>query len=148
MAKGRKLAFDLGGALALWFDRPGRELVTEAVRAVTPRRTGKLAERTYAVRRTALGRMTIEVRSDRMTEGRSPRPLVPLILGGTPPHTITAVNAKALHFTGKSGEVFTRSVRHPGTRPNRYDLKARARMASIIAPSLREAVVVELRGAA
>jgi hypothetical protein len=146
---GRKLAFDIGAALATWFDGEGRLLVTESVRAVTPRKTGKLAERTYAIRRTSLGRMAIEVRSDRMTEGRNPRPLVPLILRGTPPHTITAVNAKALHFTTKrGGEVFAKSVRHPGTRPNRYDLKARARMASIIGPSLREAVVIELRGAA
>jgi len=39
---------------------------------------------------------------------------------GTDPHVITARNAKALHFFGKNGPVFARSVKHPGTTAQPY----------------------------
>lgn len=39
---------------------------------------------------------------------------------GTRPHIITPSRATALRFTSGSRVVYTRVVKHPGTRPNRY----------------------------
>ena len=40
---------------------------------------------------------------------------------GTMPHEIRPVHAKALRFTTEAGEVvFTKLVRHPGTKPNPF----------------------------
>ena len=39
---------------------------------------------------------------------------------GSRPHTINARNGKALRFSSKGRMVYTRSVNHPGTSPNRY----------------------------
>ena len=39
---------------------------------------------------------------------------------GTRPHTISARNGKALRFSNNGRMVYTRSVNHPGTLPNRY----------------------------
>ena len=45
---------------------------------------------------------------------------------GSPPHPITPVNAKVLHFISRSGEeFFVKSVQHPGTRP--YSMVRRTR---------------------
>lgn len=39
---------------------------------------------------------------------------------GTPPHKITAKEAKALHWKDADGDHFAKSVMHPGTRPNPF----------------------------
>jgi hypothetical protein len=39
---------------------------------------------------------------------------------GTRPHTITARGDKPLRFSSNGRMVYTRSVNHPGTLPNRY----------------------------
>jgi hypothetical protein len=39
---------------------------------------------------------------------------------GTRPHLITARRARVLHFFAGGREVFTRQVRHPGTKPNPF----------------------------
>jgi hypothetical protein len=39
---------------------------------------------------------------------------------GSRPHIITPSRAKALRFTSGRRVVYTRMVKHPGTRPNRY----------------------------
>lgn len=39
---------------------------------------------------------------------------------GTRPHIIAAKRARALRFTVAGRTVFTKTVRHPGTRPNTY----------------------------
>lgn len=39
---------------------------------------------------------------------------------GTRPHTINARNAQFLRFSSNGRMVYTRSVNHPGTAPNRY----------------------------
>ncbi|MCJ7423557.1 HK97 gp10 family phage protein [Candidatus Bathyarchaeota archaeon] len=43
---------------------------------------------------------------------------------GTRPHEIRPVNASCLAFNTLGGFVFTRLVRHPGTRPNPYIAEA------------------------
>lgn len=39
---------------------------------------------------------------------------------GTKPHVILPSRAKVLRFTSGSRVIYTRMVKHPGTRPNRY----------------------------
>lgn len=39
---------------------------------------------------------------------------------GTRPHAITARNAQYLRFSQRGRIVYTRSVLHPGTKPNKY----------------------------
>jgi hypothetical protein len=47
-------------------------------------------------------------------------PKVRLVLDGTRPHLIRPRRAKALHFFVDGQEVFTKLVRHPGTRANNF----------------------------
>ena len=43
------------------------------------------------------------------------------VVGGTAPHVIRPAGASCLAFRARSGEiVFTRLVRHPGTKPNPF----------------------------
>ena len=52
-------------------------------------------------------------------------PYAKFVVEGTRPHKIYPVRAKALVFKAKSGElVFTRLVRHPGTKPNPFLTRA------------------------
>ncbi|MFB7337760.1 hypothetical protein ACFC00_40115 [Streptomyces adustus] len=51
-------------------------------------------------------------------------PAVGYVLNGTRPHLIRPRRAKALHFYVDGTEVFTRLVRHPGTRPNNFMARA------------------------
>lgn len=39
---------------------------------------------------------------------------------GTKPHIITPDRAQVLRFTSGGRVIYTRAVRHPGTKPNRY----------------------------
>lgn len=39
---------------------------------------------------------------------------------GTPPHIITPKEKKALKFKSGKGFIFSKKVRHPGTRPNPF----------------------------
>ncbi len=48
-------------------------------------------------------------------------PHAPYVVFGTRPHTIRPRNASCLVFKARSSDiVFTRLVRHPGTKPNRF----------------------------
>ncbi|WP_328434588.1 hypothetical protein [Streptomyces sp. NBC_00425] len=55
---------------------------------------------------------------------RCNHPAVLFVLKGTRPHIIRPRRRQALHFYVDGTEVFTKLVRHPGTRPN--DFMARA----------------------
>ena len=62
----------------------------------------------------------------------SPQPLGTWIIEGTDPHPIVAKNAKFLRFrwpNGPDGDkiYYFKSVRHPGTKPNRYHERAHQR---------------------
>jgi hypothetical protein len=52
------------------------------------------------------------------------QPLGTFIQEGTRPHPIVARRAKALHFFIGGQEFFRTSVKHPGTRPNKFMGKA------------------------
>jgi HK97 gp10 family phage protein len=48
-------------------------------------------------------------------------PYARYVINGTSPHEICPVNASVLAFKAASGElVFTKLVRHPGTKPNQF----------------------------
>ncbi|MET7981698.1 MULTISPECIES: hypothetical protein [unclassified Streptomyces] len=47
-------------------------------------------------------------------------PAVFYVLEGTRPHIIRPRRAKALHFYVEGAEVFSKLVRHPGTKPNPF----------------------------
>ena len=50
------------------------------------------------------------------------------VVGGTAPHVIRPAGASCLAFRARSGEmVFTRLVRHPGTKPNPFLEEAAAK---------------------
>ncbi|MFJ4469608.1 hypothetical protein ACIP2X_19265 [Streptomyces sp. NPDC089424] len=51
-------------------------------------------------------------------------PKARLVLDGTRPHLIRPRRAKALRFEVGSDVVFTKLVRHPGTRPNNFLARA------------------------
>ncbi|MDQ0761978.1 hypothetical protein [Streptomyces canus] len=51
-------------------------------------------------------------------------PAVHYVLSGTRPHLIRPRRAKALRFEVGGEVVFTRLVRHPGTRPNNFLARA------------------------
>ena len=73
-----------------------------------------------------------------------------LVISGTRPHTIFARNAKALRFTVGGRVVFAKSVQHPGTKPNRYQERARRPFQrdarDIIATATREIARIITRG--
>ena len=52
---------------------------------------------------------------------------------GTAPHEIRPVNASVLAFEAGGGVVFTRLVRHPGTKPNPFMQRAVATLRRLLA---------------
>jgi len=51
-------------------------------------------------------------------------PYAPYVVYGTAPHEIRPVNASVLAFEAGGQMVFTKLVRHPGTKPNPFMMKA------------------------
>lgn len=58
----------------------------------------------------------------------SPVPYTTYVLKGTKPHTIFPRFARVLRFAVGGKIVFARRMRHPGTRPNRFDARAFGRL--------------------
>lgn len=79
-----------------------------AAKKAAPRRSGQLADRLHAVRRTNERLITSEV------------PYLKYVIGGTRAHVIHAKNARALAFNIGGRTVFAKSVNHPGTRANDF----------------------------
>jgi hypothetical protein len=50
----------------------------------------------------------------------SRHPATLYVLGGTRPHVIRPVRARALRFTVGGRTVYAKAVMHPGTQPNRF----------------------------
>ena len=72
------------------------------------------------------------------------------VIGGTAPHVIRARNARYLVFEGRDGSlVRVRSVNHPGTRPNPFNVRAYERSRPAIEAALAlvgRAIAVSFRG--
>ena len=94
------------------------QIVTPVLKALTPRRSNRLANST---RFQLVGRGTaqqLEIRQGARTQNGSF--YGHFVRGGTRPHFITAVHAKSLRFQIGERVIFRQSVNHPGTKPNPY----------------------------
>jgi HK97 gp10 family phage protein len=82
---------------------------TEAFHSA-PWKTGKLARS-----------IVKEIDKDGEASIKALAPYAKYVIKGTAPHKIRPVNASVLAFKAMSGDmVFTRLVRHPGTKPNPF----------------------------
>jgi hypothetical protein len=111
----RGLEFDevagtLSGKLkCLLVERLAEVAYTEAYHGA-PWKTGKLAKS-----------IVKEVDEDGTSVIRALAPYAKYVVKGTAPHEIRPVNASCLKFEAAGGDVvFTRLVRHPGTKPNPF----------------------------
>jgi HK97 gp10 family phage protein len=99
-----------------------------------PWRTGKLARS-----------IVKEVDEDGVASIKALAPYAIHVIKGTAPHEIRPINASCLAFKAAGGEmVFTRLVRHPGTKPNpfleRAVEKARDQVESLFAELFTELI--------
>ena len=101
--------------------RESGRVVLPALKARTPRRTGKLANSTrFQV--TGMGHdQALQVRQGARSE--SGDFYGGYVRQGTRPHRIVPFRAKALRFFMGGEVVFATSVNHPGTKPNRYHVR-------------------------
>ena len=114
----RGLEFD---EVAKSLDKDLRRLLVERLAEVAyaeafygaPWRTGKLA------------RSIVKEVEDGEARIVALAPYAKFVIEGTAPHEIRPVNASVLAFKARSGDmVFTRLVRHPGTKPNPFMQRA------------------------
>jgi len=128
----RGLEFD---EVAKTFDKELRNMLVERVAEVAyaeaffgaPWRTGNLARSIIK-----------EIDEDGEAKISVLAPYAKYVIMGTSPHEIRPVRASVLAFEARSGDmVFTKLVRHPGTKPNpfleRAVEKARDRVESLFA---------------
>lgn len=92
------------------------------------RRTDRVADAARAEAPGSMGRY-ISSRVDETPQGLQgvvicDHPKVRLVLDGTRPHLIRPRRARALRFTVGGDVVFSKLVRHPGTRPNNFLARA------------------------
>jgi hypothetical protein len=88
------------------------EIARTAARAQVGKRTGLLAASIYIHQSpTAIGQ-------DMIIGSDHPRAL--MVHEGTRPHMITPKRGEVLRFSSKGRIVYSRAVKHPGTRPNKY----------------------------
>lgn len=115
----RGLEFD---EVAKTLDKELRQMLVERLAEVAyteafygaPWKTGKLARS-----------IVKEIDEDGEASIKALAPHAVYVIKGTAPHEIRPVNASVLAFKAASGDmVFTRLVRHPGTKPNPFLQKA------------------------
>ncbi len=92
------------------------------LKANTPHKTGKLRNSTTFQVLGHAGDQRLEVRQNARTPAG--KFYGHLVREGTRPHIIRPKNAKALRFQIGNKIVFAKQVRHPGTQPNRYHIRA------------------------
>lgn len=111
------------GALNRLLRRIGKVLVPILrTDGITPVRTGKLRSTTIFTIEGGPDAQSLTVRQGARTENGAF--YGEFVRDGTPPHVIRPRKAKALRFTIGDRVIFAKKVNHPGTRPNRYDLRA------------------------
>ena len=93
-----------------------------ALKANTPVKTRKLRNSTVFQIKGMDTDMRLEVRQGAKTA--SGEFYGHFVRGGTRPHMIRPKNKKALMFEIGGKVVFAKSVKHPGTAPNRYHVRA------------------------
>lgn len=95
----------------------GEKVKIEAIR-LAPKRSGNMSQ--HIVKRTASidGKPSVLVGVENVKYAY-------WVHEGTVPHDIFPVNARVLAFPGRDGKmVFTQHVSHPGTKPNRFLVRA------------------------
>lgn len=108
-----------------------------ALKSETPRVTGKLANSTRPQITGGNTSQTLEVRQGARTPGGDF--YGGFVRGGTRPHEIRPVKAGALVFRIGDKLIFAKKVNHPGTKPNRYDKRALAKVSDQIDEISRQA---------
>jgi hypothetical protein len=100
------------GVLGKWM-KAGARKVRTAAQAQVGKRTGALAASIHIMEHSR------SVTGQKIVIGSNLRYAL-AHHEGTRPHRITGRNGGMLRFTARGRVVYTRSVMHPGTRPNKY----------------------------
>lgn len=109
--------------------------MTDLLAAHQQNTPGKVLKSSYAARIAGTPTQTTLQISNTAPNARN---ILSWLRHGTRPHVIRANRRRFLHFEARDGnEVFTKRVRHPGTKPSPLMQRLDARIAAII-QSLRE----------
>ena len=98
------------------------KILTPAIKAETPVRTGKLQKSTHHRISMAGTDQVLEISQNAKTYHGVSYGI--FVREGTKPHEIRPRDVKALHFFIGGREVFVMKVHHPGTKPNDYPQRA------------------------
>jgi hypothetical protein len=109
----------------------GYDYVLKEANGTTGRALRKQAEKVREAARLRVGarsgalKLSLEITHSRAVNGQeysvgSSLSYAYMVHEGTSPHEIHGRTGGVLRFTSKSRIVYSRSVMHPGTRPNRY----------------------------
>lgn len=127
--------FGDAGLLAMtvhWADEIGPK-IAQKLSQNAPKVTGRLAGSIRYQRETAAGAVEIQFHSN--------VPYAGYVIGGTKPHIIEPVAARALHWHDTRGaDVFAMVVHHPGTKPNPFNQRTLDDMRGEIITSYMEAI--------
>ena len=99
-------------------------VILAAIDEETPVRTGELQKRNRVTRQTVPGHVQIRF-SNTVAYAE-------YVIGGTKPHGIFPLHAKALHFDSDQGEVFAKHVMHPGTKPNPFHTRGYQKVSAAV----------------
>lgn len=113
------------------------KLFTGVLKPETPKKTGKLANSTRFQLIGGTRNQGLEVRQGARTPGGDF--YGHYVRMGTKPHTILPVKGAYLVFNIGGRLIFAKKVNHPGTKPNRYDKRAYAKVSGQIDELSRQA---------
>lgn len=136
----RLLSFRTGSVLVETADTITPGLVV-ALKLAAPRKTGRLAERIRAQRKTTLGQgAKVDVLAT------TDVPYAGFVLHGTHgPYLISPKNKQALHWVDSGGaDVFATSVTHPGIKANPFPIRVWEGLRSIVVAEMVERVRLRL----
>lgn len=133
-------------AAVSWADEAG-PLVRTALKAKAPvgkaqpggrNRPGRLRDSVRYQRTTAVGGVQVFFLAN--------VPYTPYVIGGTRPHPIAAKAARSLHWVGPQGDMFARSVHHPGTKANPFNERAVFPLTEVLRDMFKAAIEASMEG--
>lgn len=136
----RQLRFNWAEAARIWAGSVTPEAVS-AVKAMAPvsKSLDPAAPKPGRLRDSVSAR-TEEADASLMVVLYSTVPYAPFVINATRPHTITARNARTLHWVDEGGDHFARSVNHPGTKANPFPERALTGMEPLLASRFSDAI--------